>query len=84
MDSKSQIREFLAQLLAQKKDPRPFDDKASLLLTGRLDSIDTVEVILFLESRFGVDFNRRGFQRSQLDSVNKIDALVTAAIASKT
>lgn len=76
-DSKQMIRHFLQNLLTQKKDARPFADDTSLILGGRLDSIDTVELVLFLETAFGMKFGS-GLQREQLDTVNTIDALVNA------
>ena len=79
MDCKATIRQYLTELLVQKGDPRPFDDDASLLLGGRLDSIDTVEIILFLEKEFDIEIARDGFQRTQLDTVNRIDAFVRAS-----
>jgi acyl carrier protein len=77
IESKQIIREFLQSLLKQKMDTRPFGDDTSLILGGRLDSIDTVELVLFLETAFGMKF-RSGLQREELDTVNTIDALVNA------
>jgi acyl carrier protein len=79
MDSKGAIRKYLAALLVQKGDPRAFEDDTPLLLGGRLDSIDTVEIILFLENEFSIQIAKDGFQRTQLDTVNSIDALVRAS-----
>jgi acyl carrier protein len=76
MDCKATIRQYLTELLVRKGDRRPFDDDTSLLLGGRLDSIDTVEIILFLENTFDIEIARDGFQRTQLDTVNMIDAFV--------
>jgi acyl carrier protein len=70
------IRQFLQNLLTQKKDTRPFTDDTSLILGGRLDSIDTVDLVLFLETAFGLKFGN-GFQRDVLDTVNRIDAMLT-------
>lgn len=78
MESKQMIREFVQSLLTQKKDARPFGDDTSLILAGRLDSIDTVELVLFLETAFGLKFGSSGLHREQLDTVNTIDALVQA------
>jgi acyl carrier protein len=78
MESKQMIREFLQNLLAQKKDTRPFADDTSLILAGRLDSIDTVELVLFLETAFGLRFGSGGLLREQLDTVNTIDTPVNA------
>ena len=79
MDCKAIIRQYLTELLVQKGDRRFFDDDTSLLLGGRLDSIDTVEIILFLEKEFEIEIARDGFQRTQLDTVNRIDAFVRAS-----
>jgi acyl carrier protein len=76
MDCKTTIRQYLTELLIRKGDRRPFDDDTSLLLGGRLDSIDTVEIILFLEKEFHIEIARDGFQRTQLDTVNMIEAFV--------
>jgi acyl carrier protein len=78
MESEQMIREFLQNLLVQKKDTKPFTDDTSLILGGRLDSIDTVELVLFLETTFGLKFGSGGLHREQLDSVNTIAALVNA------
>jgi acyl carrier protein len=79
MDHKSTIRQFMQRLLAQKGDQRPFGDSDSLLLSGRLQSVDAVEVVLFLEEQWGIDFAEIGFDEAQLDSVDAIDALVESA-----
>jgi len=72
------IRDFLENLFVQKKDTRPFADDTSLILGGRLDSIDTVELLLFLETTFGVRFASNGFQREKLDTLNAIVAIINA------
>jgi acyl carrier protein len=75
-DSKRMIREFVQNLLTQKKDTKPFGDDSSLILSGRMDSIDTVELVLFLETAFGLKFGSAGLRREQIDTVNTMDALV--------
>jgi len=79
MDQKSAIRQFLQRLLAQKGDRRPFGDSDSLLLSGRLQSVDAVEVVLFLEEQWGIDFAEIGFDETKIDTVDAIDALVQNA-----
>ena len=75
-ESKRMIREFVQNLLTQKKDTKPFGDDSSLILAGRMDSIDTVELVLFLETAFGLKFGSGGLRREQIDTVNTMDALV--------
>jgi len=79
MDHKSMIRQFLQRLLAQKGDQRPFGDSDSLLLSGRLQSVDAVELVVFLEEQWGIDFSEIGFDETQIDTVDAVDVLVQNA-----
>jgi acyl carrier protein len=76
MDHREEIRKYLKELLLQKGDKQPFADDASLLLSGRLASVDAVEIVVFLEEKFGVNFAELGFDQELIDSVNAIDALI--------
>jgi acyl carrier protein len=79
MDGKAEIRTFVQDLLTGRDDRRPLADDDSLLMSGRLQSIDTVEIVLFLEERFGIDFAEIGFDRDQLDSIDSIHRLAQTA-----
>jgi acyl carrier protein len=76
MDHRDEIRKFLKDLLVQKGDMHPFADDASLLLSGRLASVDAVDIVVFLEEKFGVDFAELGFDQTLIDSVDAIDSLI--------
>jgi acyl carrier protein len=76
MDHREQIRKFLAALLLAKGDKQPFSDDASLLLSGRMASVDAVEIVVFLEEKFGINFSEVGFDQSLIDSVEAIEALL--------
>jgi len=78
MDSRAEIRKCLQQLLLQKGDRQPFSDSDSLLLSGRLASVDAIEIVVFLEEKFGVDFAEVGFDQALIDSVEAIDSLARA------
>jgi acyl carrier protein len=78
MKGKTEIHEFVQQLLTRGGDDRPLTDQDSLLLSGRLQSIDAVEIVVFLEENFGIDFAQIGFDRDQLDSIDAIYALIQA------
>jgi acyl carrier protein len=75
MDHRDEIRKYLKELLVQKGDKQPFLDTDSLLLSGRLASVDAVEIVVFLEEKFGVDFAEVGFDQALIDSVDAIDSL---------
>jgi acyl carrier protein len=76
MQGKTEIREFLRGLLTSYGDSALFLDAEPLLSGGRLQSIDAVEIVMFLEQKFGVDFATIGFDRDRIDSVDAITDLV--------
>jgi acyl carrier protein len=76
MDQRQEIRKYLQELLALKGDRQPFADDTSLLLDGRLASVDAVDIVVFLEEKFGVDFSDLGFDPTLIDNVDAIDALI--------
>ena len=77
MDNKAAIREFIQKLLARKGDTHPFVDDASLVFSGRLQSIDAIDLAVFLEEKFGIDFAEMGFDQQRLDSVDAIIELIS-------
>jgi acyl carrier protein len=72
MDERSTIRSHLAGLLKRKGDARPFADGERLLVTGRLDSADVVEMVVLLETSFGVNFGERGFDPEVFECVDSL------------
>ena len=79
MVGKPEIREFVLGLLVRSGDDEPLADDDSLLLSGRLQSIDAVEIVVYLEENFGIDFAQIGFDREQIDSIDLIYALTQTA-----
>jgi acyl carrier protein len=74
-----EIREFMKNLLAIRHDRQPFSDASSLFLSGRLSSVDAVELVVFLEEKYGVDFTEIGFDESMIDSVDAVASLIGTA-----
>jgi acyl carrier protein len=54
-----------------------------LLFSGRLQSVDAVEIVVFLEENFGIDFARIGFDKERIDSIDAIFALTESVAKSK-
>jgi acyl carrier protein len=73
------VRDFLKQTLAAKGDRQPFSDGESLFLSGRLGSMEGVELVVLLEDKFGIDFTQIGFDQSKIDSVEAIEWLIRTA-----
>lgn len=78
MDQRLEVRNLVQTLLRQKGDAAPFSDNASLLLSGRLSSIEAVEIVIMLEQNFGIDFSEIGFDQTMIDSVDSICSLISA------
>lgn len=78
MDERTDVRTQIASLLDKKGDTRGFGDGDSLILSGRLESTDALEIAFFLEDRYGIDFAQIGFDQNQLDSVDEIVSLIAA------
>jgi acyl carrier protein len=76
MDQMTEIREFLRKLLSSRGDRQPFTDASSFFLSGRLGSVEAVELVVLLEEKFGIDFSEIGFDQSQIDSIEAIKSLV--------
>jgi acyl carrier protein len=70
------------KLLARRGDSQDVGDDSSLLISGRLQSIDAVEIAMFLEEAFGINFAETGFDQESVDSVQAISALVASSMRS--
>lgn len=76
MNHNAEVREFFKGLLAIRHDRQPFTDSTSFFLSGRLSSVDAVELVVFLEEKYGIDFGEIGFDQSQIDSVEAVGSLL--------
>ncbi|HEV3276079.1 MAG TPA: acyl carrier protein [Terriglobia bacterium] len=76
MELREMTRTMVADLLSNKGDRSPFEDADSLIVSGRLQSLDAVSIALFLEREYGIDFSRVGFDQTQIDSVDAIVGLI--------
>jgi len=80
MEDRAAVREVVAKLLTQKGDRGGFSDSDLLLTSGRLDSVDTLELVVFLEQNYGIDFSD-GLNRDDLDSVDSLVGLIASKIS---
>lgn len=80
MNERVAVRAFLKDLLLKRGDADEFADSDSLIvLRGRLASVDVLELVVFLEERYKIDFAERGFDVNLVDTVNEIVALIEEA-----
>ena len=69
---RDRIRTFLSELLSSKGDSAPFGDADPLYTQGRIDSLNLIETVSFLEAEFGLDLSTLAFDTSLIDSVDAI------------
>jgi acyl carrier protein len=74
---RSQMRNYVTQRLRMRGDLAPVDDEDLLFTSGRLDSLDAVEIIMSLEMDYGINFSQINFDLTLLDSVAAIADLIT-------
>ena len=81
MALKKQIRDFVTTNF-YVADPKALEDSTSLLDHGIIDSTGVLEVIMFVESAFGVTVEDAEMLPENLDSIERIAAFVAAQAGS--
>ena len=72
MDDRQTVRTFVRSLVENAGHTEDFADGDLLASTGVLQSVDVLEVVLFLEERYGIDFGAINLDRSEIESVDRI------------
>ncbi len=67
---------FFRERLELRGDSGPLAGNESLFASGRLDSLDAMQTILFLEEHFAVDFASLDFSLELIDSPAAVLALI--------
>ena len=75
MALQQQIRDFVTANF-YVADPNTLEDRTSLLDQGIIDSTGVLEVIMFIESTFGVTVEDSEMLPENLDSIERIAAFV--------
>lgn len=73
---REQIRQRVRELLDQAGDTAPFADAEMLVTSGRLDSLDVLQIVSFLEDTLSFSPADRGFVQDDFDSIDSIVALI--------
>jgi acyl carrier protein len=79
---KQKLREFLKETLENHGDHNDFADSESLFISGRLDSFSMMNLVMYLEQAFGLNFSDLEFDVNLVDSVEEIEALVDSKLTS--
>lgn len=75
-DIRSKVHACISDMLKERGDKAPFDDKEHLASSGRLDSLNTVQLIVFLEKEFGLNLSNLEFDVENFESVDSIVSMI--------
>ena len=80
MTARDEVREYVKKVLAENKDDTaPVGDGESLVLSGRLSSLDVVDVLTFLEGKFGFAMDPNEFDQTKFDTIDSIVEMLGSA-----
>lgn len=74
--ARQQLRDFIDKALASHADRGAYTDDEPLFSSGRLDSFTMMNLVMYLEQTFGIDFSSIEFDVDLVDSIDAIEALV--------
>ena len=76
MTIKEQLKDYIARNLLFSDNGFKYDDDASFLEEGIVDSIGVLELVAFVDESFGVEVEDHEVTPDNFDSVNKLAAYV--------
>jgi acyl carrier protein len=82
-DFAPQIRDYIAKNLLFSGDGFRFEDGASFLDEGIIDSMGVIELVTFVEKQFGVQVADHELVPDNFDSVAKLNRFVQGKLAVK-
>ncbi|MGE0763684.1 MAG: acyl carrier protein [Bdellovibrionales bacterium] len=74
---KIKIREVIQELMNDNNQTPSFSDSDSLFVSGRLDSMAAVKLILRLEKEFGLTTQKSVQELMDIDTVERIRGLLS-------
>ncbi len=81
-DIKAVLREYVAGSPILRR-PGEVSDTTPLATYGILDSMAVLDLVLFLETRFGIEFSARDLDRRRIETIDSIESLVREKLAHK-
>lgn len=77
MAVREEVRQYLQKMMRENRaDDGSFTDADSLVISGRLSSLDVVDLLTFLEGQFDFAMEPSEFDMAKFDSVDSIVGLV--------
>lgn len=77
MDTSEKVKDFINKLLEEHGYTEEVKSSDSLILSGLLDSLAVVHIVVFLEQQFGIDFSDIYFDQTDFDSIDQVMKFIT-------
>lgn len=77
---KEKLLQFLDTIRIPHKTFKNLDDDESLIKAGLIDSLAVLQIIIFLEENYNINFQEKGIDPGELNSVNKILDLIERCV----
>jgi acyl carrier protein len=81
MDAKTKIKEHIANNILFSDKGFAYDDDASFLEQGIIDSIGFMELVAFVEKEYSIRVAPEDLVPDNFDSVNKLDRFINSRVA---
>lgn len=79
MSKLESVRKIVARTLFETGDEAPFTDDDSLLVSGRMNSLDVVNIVTALEDAFHFQMSADEFDPIRFDTITSIVELLGTA-----
>jgi acyl carrier protein len=77
------VKDYILTTFLQGEDPSNLTPSTELIRSGILDSLATLDLVAFLESKFGIELAAHDVDASNLGTLQDIDRLVKSKLAAR-
>ncbi|HID50718.1 MAG TPA: acyl carrier protein [Anaerolineae bacterium] len=81
MDTKTQIKQYIAENYLFSNNGFNLDDDESFLEAGIVDSLGVVELVSFVEETYNIEVPDDDIVPDNFDSVNNLTTYITSKVA---
>jgi acyl carrier protein len=78
------LRSYISHNILFSEGDYPYADDASFLETGVVDSLGVMELVMFVEERFGIDVQDRDVVPANFDSIRRLSEFIRSRTGPRT
>ena len=75
------VKRYILDTYLRGEDPQALTPSTQLISSGILNSIATLELVVFLEGRYGLDLEAHDVDQTRLGTLENIAAMVKSKLA---